>query len=78
MNTRESRKSFHYGYDNAIIITKALIRVICEPHLLDVGPIQSERIFVRQDDPAFVGGSAGRPDALLDQYQPMRNMEPQS
>jgi hypothetical protein len=65
MNTSDSRKTFHLVYDTAIIAVKALLRVICEPHLLDAEPILRGRIFVQQDDPALVGGSASGPDTLL-------------
>jgi hypothetical protein len=78
MNTGGSKKSFHRVYDTAIMTMKGLLRVVCAPRLQDAEPIRRERIFVRQDDPAFVGGSSGSSDALLDQYQPRRNMEPQS
>jgi hypothetical protein len=73
-----AKKPFHHAHDTAIIALKALLRAMSEPHLLDAGLIHHGRIFVRQDDPALVGGSSGRPDARLAQHQPTRNMEPQS
>jgi hypothetical protein len=65
MNAGDSKKSFHHVNDIAIIVMKALLRAVCELHLQDAEPIRRERIFVQQNDPAFVGGSSGRPDALL-------------
>jgi hypothetical protein len=62
MNTGQSKKSFHRVYDIAIMAMKALLRIVREPRLQDAEPIRRKRIFVQQDDPAFVGSSSGRPD----------------
>jgi hypothetical protein len=78
MNTGGSKKAFHRVNDIAIMALKALLRAISGLHLLDAEPIRCGRIFVRQDDPALVGGSSGRPNVQLAQHQPTRNMEPQS